>query len=111
LIQAFNESLAHIDGGHCDVPLRRLPEFSGAADGGPSAQHDAQALVPEGKAIAKLGTRQHRAAGQKIKDLLLETASPFRAALGDDLQMGRLRAGPEDGHTPCRREPAKNAAI
>ena len=50
-------------------------------------QHDAQALVLDRKAIAKLGTRQHRAVGQKIKDLLLETASPFRPELGNDLQM------------------------
>ena len=41
-------------------------------------QHDAQALVLDRKAIAKLGTRQHRAVGQKIKDSLLEPASPFR---------------------------------
>ena len=38
-------------------------------------------------------TRQHRAVAQKIKDLLLETASPFRPELGNDLQVGRLRAG------------------
>jgi hypothetical protein len=56
-------------------------------------QHDAQALVLDRNATAKLGTRQHRAVGQKIKDLLLETASPFRPELGNDLQMGRLRAG------------------
>ena len=46
-------------------------------------QHDAQALVLDRNAIAKLGTRQHRAGGQKIKDLLLETASPFRPELGN----------------------------
>jgi hypothetical protein len=56
-------------------------------------QHDAQALVLDRNAIAKLGTRQHRAVGQKIKDLFLETASPFRPELGNDLQMGRLRTG------------------
>jgi hypothetical protein len=34
-------------------------------------QHDAQALVLDRTAIVKLGTPQHRAMGQKIKDLLL----------------------------------------
>ena len=48
-------------------------------------QHDAQALVLDRKAIAKLGTRQHRAVGQKINDSPLETASPFRPELGKDL--------------------------
>jgi hypothetical protein len=55
-------------------------------------QHDAQALVLDRKAIAELGTRQHRAVGQKIKDVLLKTATPFRPELSNELQMGRLRA-------------------
>jgi hypothetical protein len=56
-------------------------------------QHDAQALVLDRKAIAKIGRPQHRAVGQKIKDVRLKTASPFRPELGNDLQMGRHRAG------------------
>ena len=52
-------------------------------------QHDAQALVLDRSAIANLGTRQHRAVGQKIKDSLLEPASPFRPERGHDVWGGR----------------------
>jgi hypothetical protein len=67
----------------------RATELAGSL---PRLQHDARALVLNRNAIAKLGTRQYGAVGQKIKCLLLETASPFRPEQGNDLQMGRLRA-------------------
>jgi len=70
-------------------------------------QHDAQAPVLDRNVIAKLDTRQHRAVGRKIKDVHLETAPPFRPELGNDLQMGRLRAGRDqlqiDPRRCCRR--------
>jgi hypothetical protein len=46
-------------------------------------QRHAQALVLDRKAVAELGARQHLAVGQKIKDLLLETAMAQSLAAAD----------------------------
>ena len=55
-----------------------------------------------------LRPRQHRARGQKLEHLLLETASLAVLELGNDLQVGRLRVGRDQlqiHRRRCRRGP------
>jgi hypothetical protein len=77
--------------------VEALPSSGRAAEPAGSLQrlqHHAQARVLDRKAVAELGARPHRAVGQKIKDLLLETASPFRLEPRNNLPVGRLRVDP-----------------
>ena len=54
----------------------------------------------QSRSLARVSTRT---VGQKIKALLIETASPFRPELGNELQMGRLHASPDQIQLDRRR--------
>jgi hypothetical protein len=53
----------------------------------------AQSLVLDRERVAEPGSRQGRVVGKKRQHLPLQAASLLVTALGDDLQMGRLRVG------------------
>src|SRR5262249_38663298 len=85
--------------------VRPLPTRGTAAEPAGALQRLqrlAQALVLDRQGLAELGACQRHARGQELEHALLEAAALPVLELGDDLQVGRLRIGRDQGQMDRR---------